>query len=675
MRSGGAKTGIAVGSTPPDPMTPDLISRGRFGPARFEEDTMRPSIPRRSAFALCSAVWLSLSFGCSAPSPDGSREVTRYDAKTFFETETVFGASFSADGSKLLMTSDRTGVLNAYAQPVVGGAPEQITFSETDAVIARAFFPEDDRVVYTADEGGNELSHVYVTEAGGEPRDLTPGEGLRAVFRRFSRDGETLFLTTNERDPQADDLYAYDTDDFERRMVFQNPGGFSLGPVSGDGRYLALHRSRTNADGDLFLADLANGGEPEHITPHEGDVSYTAFAFAPDDRRLAYGTDAHGEFQQAWIYDPETGEHEVLITADWDVWTVSWSRGGRYRLSAVNRDASTEITILDTESDRPLDFPEITGDLTGAFVSPQETRLAFSVDSDSSPANLHVLELGTGEMRRLTDSLNPAVAREDLVDGEVVRYPSFDGLEIPGILYRPHPASADDPVPALVWVHGGPGGQSRHGYRAQIQHLVNHGYAVFAVNNRGSTGYGKTFFHLDDRRHGDVDLKDCVEARRYLAALDWVDGERIGIIGGSYGGYMVAAALAFEPEVFAVGVNIFGVTNWVRTLSSIPPWWGPAREALYAELGDPETDLDRLTAISPLFHAENIVRPMYVAQGANDPRVLQVESDEIVEAVRRNGVPVDYAIFPDEGHGFRRRENRIENSDRIARFLETHLRE
>lgn len=666
---------LAVGPTASDRTSLHRTSPGRFRAARIEEDTMRSSARRRSALALCSAVWLSLSFGCAAPPEDGPREVTRYDAKTFFETETVFGASFSADGSKLLMTSDRTGVLNAYAQPVDGGPPEQITFSETDAVIARAFFPEDDRIVYTADEGGNELTHVYVTEAGGEPRDLTSGEGLRAVFRRFSRDGETLFLTTNERDPQADDLYAYDTDDFERRMVFRNPGGFSLGPVSGDGRYLALHRSRTNADGDLFLADLADGSEPEHITPHEGDVSYAAFAFAPDDRRLAYGTDARGEFQQAWIYDPETNEHEVLITAEWDVWTVGWSRGGRYRLSAVNRDASTEITILDTESGRPLDFPEITGDITGAFVSPQETRLAFSVDSDSSPANLHVLELGTGEMRRLTDSLNPAVAREDLVEGEVVRYPSFDGLEIPGILYRPHPASAEEPVPALVWVHGGPGGQSRHGYRAQIQHLVNHGYAVFAVNNRGSTGYGKTFFHLDDRRHGDVDLKDCVEARRYLAALDWVDGERIGIIGGSYGGYMVAAALAFEPEVFAVGVNIFGVTNWVRTLSSIPPWWGPMRDALYAELGDPETDLERLTAISPLFHAENIARPMYVAQGANDPRVLQVESDEIVEAVRKNGVPVDYAIFPDEGHGFRRRENRIENSDRIVRFLETHLRE
>ena len=202
---------------------------------------------------------------------------------------------------------------------------------------------------------------------------------------------------------------------------------------------------------------------------------------------------------------------------------------------------------------------------------------------------------------------------------------------------------------------------------------MNNGYAVLAVNNRGSFGYGKTFYHLDDRRHGEVDLADCVWGRRYLESLDWVDAGRVGIIGGSYGGYMVAAALAFEPEVFDVGVDVFGVTNWVRTLSSIPPWWGAQRDMLYAELGDPETDLERLTAISPLFHAANIIRPLFVVQGANDPRVLQVESDELVEAVRANGVPVEYVIFPDEGHGFRNRDNRIESADRILAFLETHL--
>jgi dipeptidyl aminopeptidase/acylaminoacyl peptidase len=255
-----------------------------------------------------------------------------------------------------------------------------------------------------------------------------------------------------------------------------------------------------------------------------------------------------------------------------------------------------------------------------------------------------------------------------------VRYRSYDGLEIPSILYRPRDSSAENRAPALVWVHGGPGGQSRTGYSATIQHLVNHGYAVLAANNRGSSGYGKTFYHLDDRRHGDVDLKDIVAARAYLEGLDWVDEGRIGIIGGSYGGYMVMAALAFEPEAFDAGINIFGVTNWVRTLTSIPPWWESFKEALYDEMGDPAKDGERHRRISPLFHAKNITKPVLVVQGANDPRVLQVESDEMVAAVKANGVPVEYLLFPDEGHGFRRRENRIAASEAYVKFLDRHLR-
>jgi len=178
---------------------------------------------------------------------------------------------------------------------------------------------------------------------------------------------------------------------------------------------------------------------------------------------------------------------------------------------------------------------------------------------------------------------------------------------------------------------------------------------------------------MDDQKHGDVDLKDCVWARRFLESLDWVDSSRIGIIGGSYGGYMVAAALAFEPDVFDVGINIFGVTNWLRTLKSIPPWWEAQKESLYAEMGDPATDEQRLHAISPLFHASNITKPLLVVQGANDPRVLQAESDELVEAVRKTGVPVEYILFPDEGHGFRKKANRIAASNAYVEFLSSHL--
>jgi prolyl oligopeptidase len=205
-----------------------------------------------------------------------------------------------------------------------------------------------------------------------------------------------------------------------------------------------------------------------------------------------------------------------------------------------------------------------------------------------------------------------------------------------------------------------------------VQHLVNHGYAVFSVNNRGSSGYGKTFYHLDDLRHGEDDLQDIVFGKKHLQTLDWVDSDRIGIMGGSYGGYMTMAGMAFTDE-FAVGINIFGVTNWERTLTSIPPWWESFKSYLYAEMGDPATDIDRLRRISPLFHADQINRPVLVVQGANDPRVLQIESDEMVEAIRANGVPVEYVLFPDEGHGFRKKANRITASEAYLNFLDEYL--
>ena len=271
--------------------------------------------------------------------------------------------------------------------------------------------------------------------------------------------------------------------------------------------------------------------------------------------------------------------------------------------------------------------------------------------------------------------LNPEIDKDDLVSAEVIRYKSYDGTEIPAIYYVPKQASATNKVPALVWVHGGPGGQSRQNYFPLVQYLVNHGYAVLAVNNRGSSGYGKTFFHLDDQKHGEADLKDIVESKEWLAKQPQIDGDKIGIIGGSYGGYMVMAAMAFQPEEFDVGVNIFGVTNWLRTLKSIPPWWESFKDALYKEMGDPNTaDSVRLHKISPLFHAQHVKKPLLVLQGAKDPRVLQAESDEIVAEVKKNGVPVEYVLFEDEGHGFVKKENEIEGYGKVLQFLDKYLK-
>jgi dipeptidyl aminopeptidase/acylaminoacyl peptidase len=299
--------------------------------------------------------------------------------------------------------------------------------------------------------------------------------------------------------------------------------------------------------------------------------------------------------------------------------------------------------------------------------------MKFTLSSDTMPGNLFLYNIETGDLKQLTDTVNPEFDLNDLVASEVVRFTARDGMTIPGPLYKPIGASADNKVPVLLSIHGGPGGQSRAGYSASRQFLLNHGYAIFAVNNRGSSGYGKTFFAADDQKHGREPLWDCVDAKEYLKTLDWVDPDRIGIMGGSYGGYMVLAALAFEPEEFAVGVDIFGVSNWVRTLKSIPPYWESFREALYEEIGNPETDEEFLRATSPVFHGDKITRPLIILQGANDPRVIQVESDDMVAAIEANGGIVEYVIFDDEGHGFRKNDNRVEGWNAILAFLDTYL--
>jgi dipeptidyl aminopeptidase/acylaminoacyl peptidase len=638
----------------------------------------------------CAALAVSLLLaGCgqqskpapaaAATPPPAPPPPTLYDAEAFFATTTYTlppGYAWSSDDKQLLVSSDETGIFNLYALPAVGEGKQPLTSSTTDSTFAVSWFPADGRVLFTADKGGNEINHLYVREADGATRDLTPGDKVKANFFGWSADKQHFFVTTNERNAQAFDLYRYAAKDYSRTLVFKNDAAWQLSDISPDDRYLALVKPRTSADSDVYLVDLSvKKHTPQLITKHAGNVNHNVYSFTRNSKQLVYATDEFGEFNQAWTYDVANGTRTPLIRADWDISFVAYSESGRYRVWGINEDARTVVHILDDSSGKEVTLPDLpAGDLAQVRFSRDESRLALLVSSDTSPNDVYTIDLGAQRSARLTHALNPKIKEDDLVETKVVRYSSYDGLKIPSILYQPQTASATHKVPVLVWVHGGPGGQSRRGYSAMIQHLVNHGYGVLAANNRGSSGYGKTFNHMDDRKHGHVDLKDIVAAKDYLVGLDWVDPERVGIIGGSYGGYMVGAALAFSPDTFDVGIDIFGVMNWVRTLTNIPPWWASFKESLYDEMGDPATDGERHRAISPLFHAKNIRAPLLVVQGANDPRVLQVESDEIIAAVRENGVAVEYVLFPDEGHGFTKRENKIKASNAYVTFLDKYLK-
>ena len=637
------------------------------------------------------AAAIVLSFGLVACQPAGksdtgeapaagavaqvARPSKQYGIEEFIESVGVAGASFSADESRILFSSNKSGVWNAYSMPVGGGEWTPVTRSETDNVYAVAYFPGDDRVLVRRDQGGNELDHLYVIGADGKERDLTPGENLKAGFMGFSQDGASFFVITNERDPRFFDVYRYDSDDYGRELVYRNEAGYEPAGVSPDGRWLALGQTNTTNDSDLHVAELSTG-KLTKVSAHEGQAQFWAEDFSPDGRWLYYTANDQGEFAVLRRVDLQSWQHEQVRSAEWDIVDAALSHDGTYLAVSTNVDGSTKVQLFETATGAEVGLPDFpAGEVRNLRVSRSEDKLAFYLNGDRQPNDLYVLDLaGGGEPVQLTTSLNPAIDPADLVDSSVVRFASFDGMQIPNILWKPHQASADNPAPALVWVHGGPGGQTTRAHSPLIQYLANHGYVVLGINNRGSSGYGKTFFAADDGKHGREPLWDTVEAKNYLQTLDYVDDERIGIIGGSYGGYMVLSALAFQPGEFKVGVNIFGVSNWLRTLESIPPYWESFREALYQEIGNPETQRDFLIETSPLFHADKIDVPLMVLQGANDPRVIKPESDDIVAAVQKNGVPVEYVVFDDEGHGFSKKKNQIEGYGRILAFLDAHLR-
>ncbi|HEY6136370.1 MAG TPA: S9 family peptidase [Thermoanaerobaculia bacterium] len=602
------------------------------------------------------------------------RPSKRYTVEQFMATIGIGGASFSPDESKILFSSNETGIFNAYTVPVTGGKPTRLTDSTKEAIQTVGYFPKDGRILLSFDQGGNENNHLYVRTPDGAMKDITPGPKLKAQFMGWTFDDKGFYAATNERDAKFFDIYRYNADDYSRTLLYKDETGYQFNDISRDGKWIAFSKPTTTNDNNLYLYSVADG-KMKHLTPHTGDVSYSAEAFDPASKYLYILSNQGNEFARVQRYELATGNVSEVEKADWDVMYTYFSRNGTYRVTAVNADGTTQVHIVEAKSGKPVALPKLPdGDIRGVAFSRSEKKMVFSVNGDRSPSNLYVYDFVTKKTTKLTSSLSPDIDPDDLAEAEVVRFKSFDGMTIPSIFYKPLDASPDHKVPAMIWVHGGPGGQTRRGYSSFIQYLVNHGYAVLGINNRGSSGYGKTYYAADDQKHGHEPLQDCVEAKKYLASLPYIDGSKIGIIGGSYGGYMVLAGLAFQPDTFDVGVDLFGVSNWLRTIKSIPPYWESFRKALYAEMGDPVKDEQMLKDISPLFHADQIRRPLLVFQGENDPRVIKPESDEIVAAVKKNGVPVEYVVFPEEGHGFAKKANNATTMSTTLTFLDKYLK-
>ena len=614
---------------------------------------------------------LFIIIGCNE-SPNGG--VTKYDIEEFFNNVAISGGYFSSSEEKLIYSSNQSGIYNIYEVNINDGEVGQLTSSEKESFFIRSYVPDSDSFIYSADKGGNEISHLYLQDRDGKILDLTPGENEKSSFYKWSKDNSTLYYLSNKRDSKYFDLYKMEVGEWKSNLIYENNNNMSVSSISDNEEFLLLSNSITTSENEFYLLEIASGNLKE-ISNAPG--SYSSAGFSNDNKSFYYITDVNKEFAYLMQYEIASGEASVLFETNWDVMYSYLSKSEKYRVIGINKDGKNTLKVYNEMENREIEFPSFEdGNIIGLEFSETENKMRLSVGSSKMPNNLYVYDLNDKSLVKLTNSLNPNIDSTNLVNAKVVRYKSFDGLEIPALFYAPLQATKNNKVPALVWVHGGPGGQSRMNFNPLIQYLNNQGYAILAVNNRGSSGYGKTFYKLDDKNHGENDLKDCIWGKKWLQDLDYIDSGKIGIIGGSYGGYMTMAAMTFTPDEFKVGVNIFGVTNWIRTLKSIPSYWEASRKALYDELGDPySSDSIRLKKISPLFHASNVKNPVMVLQGANDPRVLRVESDEIVDALQKNEIPVEYVVFEDEGHGFRKKENQLEGYRKIKNFLDLYLKE
>lgn len=612
--------------------------------------------------------------GCKNQNVSSSKQVKQYTADQLFNNESIHGIAFAPDESQILVNSDKTGIQNLYLLTIADTSMHPLTHSVKESFYGIDYLPGSKNYLYASDQGGNENDHIFLVTSNATTRDITPWGGSKNSMHAWSADKKSMFIESNRRNSKYFDIWKADTSNWNFKLFYQNDSGYNTGAISKNERYIALTKDLTADKNDLYLFDRIN-----HSTiriSNDDPATWNVAAFEKNDSIMYYITNDGDEFSYLVKYNINSGTAQKVYKTNWDVAGMALSENEKYYTIFINEDGKNKVLLFDHATNKQIDFPEIKdGDILGVTISPSEKNMLLSVGSSRNPTNLYNYNFETKTLKQLTQTLNKEVNENDLSKAQVIRYKSFDGKEIPCIYYKPLNASADNKVPAILWIHGGPGGQSRIGFSNFIQHLVNHGYAVLAVNNRGSSGYGRTFYNLDNKDHGRGDLKDCVWAKKWLQQQDYIDTGKIGILGGSYGGCMVLNALAFYPEEFKVGVDLFGVANWVRTLRSIPPYWESFKKALYDEMGDPNTkDSIMLKATSPLYNYQSIDKPLIVFQGLNDVRVLPIESQEIVNGVKKNGVPVEYVTYPNEGHGFTKKENQITTSEKTLAFLDKYLK-
>ena len=599
-----------------------------------------------------------------------------YDVERYLNVRSAGGADLGPDG-RLSFLLDTTGTSQVWSLDEPRGWPEQHTFFEERVTFVDSS-PERSEAVFGMDDGGNERVQLHRLDyETGRITNLTARPGAKHRWGGWSGDGERFAFASNRRDESVFDVYVQGRDETGEaaELLFEGDGWLSVAGWSPSDDRLIVHEAQSSFDHDVYTLEVATG-DLTHHTPHEGDVRYGSPEWGPDGESLYVVTDRESDTLRLERIDLATGEFAVVEDGgEWNVDGVAIHEESRRILHSRNVDGYTEITAGElTAPDRidPLPEPELPDGVAGGVsFGPDGDRYAITATGRADNGNVYVVDATTGETERWTAASTAGIPRDTFVEPELVHYPTFDGKEIPAYFSVPETEPPEEGYPVVVDIHGGPESQRRPSFAPVTQYLVNVGYAVFEPNVRGSSGYGKAYAALDDVEKRMDSVADVSAGVEWLHDHPEVDADRIAAMGGSYGGFMVLASLTEYPELWAAGVDVVGIANFVTFLENTGDWRRELREAEYGSLDD---DREFLESISPITNVESIEAPLFVLHGANDPRVPVSEAEAIVERARERDVPVRKLIFDDEGHGFSKLDNRIEAYRAIVEFLDEHVR-
>lgn len=584
-----------------------------------------------------------------------------------------FSPSFSADAERIAFTSDLNGIPQVWIVATQGGWPELVT-SLDDQIGSVSWSPDGAWLAFALAPGGGMNRQVYLIRPDGTGlKRLTDGGKENNWLGHWTHDGRALSIASNRRSAGAMDAYLVDVLSGELRLVAENNGIGSLTDISRDGRQGILYRMLNRSDSDLFLLNLETGREVL-LTPHEGSGFFEVGYFSPDGQTVYLISNKDREltaFAKVQISeDGQPGPVEVIAERDnAELESFRISEDGSTAALIWNVAGRSQLTFLDLATLATTDGPELPAEIVYGIDWSQDGRLlALNVSGSTSPWDIWVLDRESSRMWQVTHSPHAGVDPGSLVQPELVHFPAHDGLQLSGWLYQP--PEFTKPGSIVLSFHGGPEGQERPYFDSTFQALLAQNIAVFAPNVRGSSGFGKTFVNLDNgalRVNAIKDIKACVD---YVVQASIAEPGRIGIMGGSYGGYMTMAGLTEYPDIFAAGANLFGIVNFETFFSHTEPWMAAVSKIEY---GDPDTETEMLRNLSPIHKIDRVKAPTIVLHGANDTNVPVVEAEQVVDSLKRRGVPVEYVFFPDEGHGFTKTPNRIRSTVAIVRWFVKHL--